>query len=130
MVKEFRNWKGTIDEYLKVGDVVDEAFRDYFATVLPALHDNDKMVQMGEPYKFINKKGVFLTLKNTPEGWVFQKDNGMTNPKPEGIPIELADCIIRIFDYCGKEGINIEEAIRIKHEYNKTRPYRHGGKAI
>lgn len=50
--------------------------------------------------------------------------------KPEGIPIELADCIIRILDYCGKERINIAEAIRIKHEYNKTRPYRHGGKRI
>ncbi|MCX7858389.1 MAG: hypothetical protein N2513_10515 [Deltaproteobacteria bacterium] len=50
--------------------------------------------------------------------------------KPEGIAIELADCIIRILDYCGKENIDIEEAIRIKHEYNKTRPYRHGGKQI
>ena len=50
--------------------------------------------------------------------------------KPEGIPIELADCIIRILDYCGKEGIDIEEAISFKHEYNKTRPYRHGGKKL
>jgi NTP pyrophosphatase (non-canonical NTP hydrolase) len=50
--------------------------------------------------------------------------------KPEGIAIELADCIIRILDYCGHAGIDIEEAIRIKHEYNKTRPYRHGGKVI
>lgn len=50
--------------------------------------------------------------------------------KPEGIAVELADCIIRILDYCGKEGIDIEAAIRIKHEYNKTRPYRHGGKKI
>ncbi len=50
--------------------------------------------------------------------------------KPEGIPIELADCIIRILDYCGKEGINIDEAIRKKHEHNKSRPYRHGGKKI
>lgn len=50
--------------------------------------------------------------------------------KPEGIPIELADCIIRILDYCGKEGIDIEEAIRIKHKYNKTRSYKYGGKRI
>jgi len=50
--------------------------------------------------------------------------------KPEGIPIELADCIIRILDYCGKEGIDIEEAVRIKHEYNRKRPYRHGNKKI
>jgi len=50
--------------------------------------------------------------------------------KPEGIAIELADCIIRILDYCGHEGIDIEAAIKIKHEYNKTRPYKHGGKII
>ena len=50
--------------------------------------------------------------------------------KPEGIPTELADTIIRILDYCGKEGIDIEAAINIKHEYNKTRPYKHGGKKI
>lgn len=50
------------------------------------------------------------------------------NEKPEGIPIELADAIIRILDYCGYAGIDIEAAILQKHEYNKTRPYRHGGK--
>ena len=41
---------------------------------------------------------------------------------------ELADCILRILDYCGREGINIERAIREKHEFNKRRAYRHGGK--
>ena len=50
--------------------------------------------------------------------------------KPEGMAVELADCIIRILDYCGKEGIDIEEVIRTKHEFNKTRPYRHGGKRL
>lgn len=48
--------------------------------------------------------------------------------KPEGIAVELADCVIRILDWCGKEGIDIEQIILLKHEYNKTRPYRHGGK--
>lgn len=110
--------------------------------------------------------------------------------KPEGIAIELADCIIRILDYCARRRIDIDEAlsvrqsvtddfgalpeliaechyrlsmaykeveprslylaetislikywcasndvvieevIRVKHEYNKARPYRHGGKII
>lgn len=48
--------------------------------------------------------------------------------KPEGIPIELADAIIRILDFCGYAGIDIDAAITQKHEYNKSRPYRHGGK--
>lgn len=50
------------------------------------------------------------------------------NEKPEGWAVELADCIIRIMDYCGHRGIDLETIIRLKHEYNKTRPYRHGGK--
>lgn len=57
--------------------------------------------------------------------------NEMTPPtKPEGVAIELADTIIRILDYCGHAGIDIENAMRIKCEYNKTRPWRHGGKVI
>lgn len=64
------------------------------------------------------------------EGMLYNKTFLEKGCKPEGIPIELADVIIRILDYCGKENIDIEEAIRIKHEYNKTRPYRHGGKKI
>jgi NTP pyrophosphatase (non-canonical NTP hydrolase) len=50
--------------------------------------------------------------------------------KPEGIPIELADCIIRIFDFCGKYNIDLQNAIEEKMEYNKTRPYRHGNKVV
>ena len=48
--------------------------------------------------------------------------------KPEGIAVEMADCIIRILDWCGREGIDIDAIIRMKHEYNTTRPYKHGGK--
>ena len=50
--------------------------------------------------------------------------------KPEGIPSELADVVIRILDYCEVAGIDIEQAIIIKNEFNKTRPYKHGGKVI
>ena len=50
--------------------------------------------------------------------------------KPEGIAVEMIDCMIRILDWCGKEGIDVESVLREKHEYNKTRPYRHNGKAL
>lgn len=125
------------------------------------------------------------------------------SPKPEGIAVELADCIIRILDWFGKEemsaddlmaeakklmmcdvpariyasslgdciarwhlllslayscwcrasgtyasalrmalciceiqkwaednGVDMEKILDIKHEYNKGRPYRHGGKVL
>jgi NTP pyrophosphatase (non-canonical NTP hydrolase) len=50
--------------------------------------------------------------------------------KPEGVPIEIADVMIRVFGLCGQYGIDLEEAIEIKTNYNKTRPVRHGGKLI
>ena len=52
------------------------------------------------------------------------------NGKPEGVAVELADCVIRILDWCAEEGIDIDRIIREKMRYNKTRPYRHGGKVI
>ena len=50
--------------------------------------------------------------------------------KPEGIPIELADVIIRIMDFCGGYNIDIASALDDKIRYNKTRPHRHGGKVL
>lgn len=41
---------------------------------------------------------------------------------------ELADVIIRVFDVCEHLKIDIAKEVAKKHEYNKTRPMRHGGK--
>lgn len=137
-------------------------------------------------------------------GFVVTDMSERKDEKPEGVAVELADCIIRVLDYFGKEeldvdalmqeamkavmcdvpgriyaatlgdcisrwhlllslayacwckasgthasalrmarcvceilawgkvtdGVDFEMILDIKHEYNKTRPYRHGGKAL
>lgn len=52
------------------------------------------------------------------------------NGKPDGIAVEMVDCVIRVFDYLAKEEINIDRILKEKHEYNKKRPYKHGNKVI
>ena len=50
--------------------------------------------------------------------------------KPEGMAVEMIDCVIRIFDYLSQKGIDIDKVIQIKMDYNETRPYRHGDKEM
>ena len=63
----------------------------------------------------------------------YNADNPSSSPiplKPEGIPIELADCVIRIAQFCGQHNIDLEAALTLKTAYNETRAHRHGGKKI
>lgn len=48
--------------------------------------------------------------------------------KPEELPHELADIVIRTMDLAESLGIDLQSAIESKHEQNKTRPFRHGNK--
>lgn len=41
---------------------------------------------------------------------------------------ELADTCIRLFDLAEWQGVDLEEHIKLKHLYNKQRPYKHGKK--
>ena len=42
--------------------------------------------------------------------------------------VELADTAIRVFEYAGSFGIDLGAAIEEKMAFNRTRPFKHGGK--
>lgn len=56
------------------------------------------------------------------------------NPPDDKIPeftsaeAELADAVIRIMDICTHYNWSLEAAIKAKHQYNLTRPFKHGKK--
>ena len=50
--------------------------------------------------------------------------------KPEGVPAELADVVIRCLDFADFYGIDLEAAIVEKVAYNRTRGYRHRWKVL
>jgi len=51
-------------------------------------------------------------------------------PEFNGAEAELADVVIRIMDVAAAKGWRVAEAVIAKTNYNKTRPYKHGGKAF
>jgi len=48
------------------------------------------------------------------------------NGKPEGLPSELADVVIRVADLCGMLEIDLNAEVALKMRYNRSRPYKHG----
>ena len=70
---------------------------------------------------FENRKCEMLSGLTNVWSRIYYEENG----KPCGIPSELADVVIRIFDFCGGMNIDLEKIILEKMAYNETRPYKH-----
>lgn len=51
---------------------------------------------------------------------------GTITPKPEGVPSEIADIVIRCLDFADEAGFSLIDAILEKLEYNETRSRLHG----
>jgi NTP pyrophosphatase (non-canonical NTP hydrolase) len=60
----------------------------------------------------------------------FAPSTNSQNGKPEGLPSELADIVIRTFDLADMLGIDLTRALEEKHSYNLGRAHRHGGKLL
>lgn len=45
--------------------------------------------------------------------------------KPEGVAVELVDCLIRILDTLAAMNMDVDALVAEKHAYNQTRPHKH-----
>lgn len=127
-----------------------DAPEDFFNRAVKALTDAKLIKDPKSPleaYALIISEAceaIEEARKGTPPYYVVNPDNDeMITPmggvkailhqedwmlKPEGELIELADVVIRVADYCGYKGWDLQAAIQLKHDYNLTRSHRHGGK--
>lgn len=103
----------------------ERSFGDIVALCHSELSEALEEYRSNKPFAYCNTPHTDSGMYgiNTPDEWA-------PDDKPEGIATEMIDCIIRILDWCGKEGVDVDALMEAKHNYNKTRPYRHGGKAL
>lgn len=121
-----REWQTTIHEYAKSKGWYDNDIRT-FGDMCSLF--TSEVSEAYEEYR--NGHEVTETYYKDEHGETFpQREDGTSPPgmKPEGVPTELADVVIRILDYCERVGIDLQAIMVEKHAYNETRSYRHGGK--
>ena len=95
------------------------ALSDILADYKRAMHERKLLLVIGE----LCEAHEELRAGHEPREIYF---SGEKSDKPEGVPIELADAQIRLWDLEQAMGIDGEYAVNLKHDYNETRPYKHG----
>lgn len=120
----------TIKELLTESHRIAEAhgFTAMVSDVCPEKFSEKVLLMVGELVEAMEefRAGRGLTEIYFVESNAPNSEGLMEADKPEGVPIELADCVIRIADFCASNSIDLEEAIRLKQRYNEGRPHKHG----
>lgn len=124
-------WSDRFDKLKESGD--EDGLRDHVLSKL-ALVDSEvaeaiEEIRDGKGYNetYYTHDGDEVPFTEI-RGGVTVMENTHTSLKPEGVPSELADVIIRVLHLCWLLEIDIEEILEEKLAYNKTRGVRHGGK--
>jgi hypothetical protein len=117
-----------IDNPLRIEDMQAEAFDNaqvhgWHDKGLPSFGDmialaHSELSEALEEFRICGYDGPFI---------YYNKDNPQ---KPEGIGPELADAAIRLGHMAERMGIDLQGMVKVKQAYNRTRPYRHGGKVL
>lgn len=74
------------------------------------------------PYSLVAEVGASKAQQ------LIDADNEGKLKKPEGVPSEMADIVIRVLDFCASNDIDLESMITEKLAYNASRGHKHGGK--
>lgn len=80
-------------------------------------------LQTGEPMKLNKGERLMLMVSELAEAMEGIRKNLMDDKLPHRpmAEVEMADCCIRIFDFCGAEGYDLAGAIIEKMAYNAER---------
>ena len=112
----------------RMEEYFNEQFINHFASMSGSIHDNAAVHGWwDEPRE--DGTLIALIMSEAAEALeALRKGNGPDDHCPQfsGAEVELADVIIRIMDMAEARGWDVAGAIVAKHEFNKTRPYKHG----
>jgi hypothetical protein len=74
-VKTLEQWNGrTLEDYLNVGDQVDEEMINYFINIIPPATLNSRLLQVGEASNHIGGKATFTTFERVNNIWFYRGD--------------------------------------------------------
>ena len=112
----------------RMEEYFNEQFINHFASMSGSIHDNAAVHGWwDEPRE--DGTLIALIMSEAAEALeALRKGNGPDEHCPQfsGAEVELADVVIRIMDMAEARGWDVAGAIVAKHEFNKTRPYKHG----
>ena len=105
-------------------------FQQAWTYLAEDVHNNAKDKGWWDTEKKIPEELLLLHAEVSEATEAMRKGNPPDSHIPEftGLEAELADVVIRIMDIAEGMNLRVSEAIVAKHEYNKGRSHRHGGK--